>query len=97
MKFNKMEFDAKIVKHITNRAYLLKAPSDSKYKGYVFWWQSRWIRKSEKPNCRILMFRETDNFEFLLFDNHPIEKPIAINKIIIRAEEFKEIFKDYLI
>lgn len=97
MKFNKIEFDAKIVKHITNRAYLLKVPYDSKYKEYVFWWESRWIRKSEKANCRILMFKDTDNFEFILFDKHPTEKPIAINKITVSAEEFKEIFKDYLI
>lgn len=97
MKFNKIEFDAKFVKHITNRAYLLKVPCDSKYRGYVFWRQSRWIRKSEKPNCRILMFKDTDKFEFRLFDNCEGERPITINKVEIEASEFKEIFKDYLI
>ena len=97
MNFNKIEFDAHVVKQITNTAYLLKVPFESNYDGYVFWWPSRWIRKSEKANYRILMFKDTDKFEFLLFDKHPTEKPIAINKIVVDAEEFKEIFKWFLI
>ncbi len=76
------------VQHETDRAVLIKCPRNSDYKGYVFWHQSKCVRKDRYSESLSVSY--TEDFEFHLKKYNKARE--LIDEVELDFEEFEEMF-----
>ena len=94
-KFNKLEFSESLLVKQDIKAILIRVSKKSEYSGYVFWWPTHFIRKSNRDGYRTLMYKDSDVFhvrKYYRFSNH--EDSELVDLKIIPSEKIAELLQE---
>lgn len=83
--WNNIKFNSQQIETEADKAFLIKMPNNSRYKGYKFWHPNKLIREMDRGKGYWLSLSFTDDWEFKLFRGK--------HETVVTADKFIESFE----